>query len=291
MIKSNRIIEGMKEKIILWAQENDDIRVVFFIGSRARSEHPGSEYSDLDLFIVTDNYEVYLSNQRWIERFGTVLFAETGRTAGNDPELMVVYENFQGIDFVFIPTLVIKGIYNEPELPEVFLRGFETWIDKEDISDLLIRLAEDQKNHLLFPRKPSQEEFEQVIKSFLFVAYYIGRVLYQNDLWLAKARENDLRSRILQMIEWHARSLHNWSLDVWHMGKYMETWAEDNILERIPKIYSGYSKESSQIALEECVYLFEMMACEVAAACNYPLDNYIFEKTKEFLDKTRCLTT
>jgi aminoglycoside 6-adenylyltransferase len=289
IMKTNHILEAMKERILAWAHANDDIRMVILVGSRARSEHPGSEYSDLDLFVFTDQYESYLSNQRWIENFGTVLLAETGKTAGNDPELMVVYEGFQGIDFVFIPAHVIKEIHHARELPEIFVRGFEIWIDKEEVSALLTRLVEDQKLQILKPKQPSQEEFSRAIKSFLFSAYYVGRILYQNDLWLAKARQNDLNYRVLQMLEWHARSQHNWSLDVWHMGKYMETWAEKTILERIPKIYSGYAIEQSQIALKECANLFEMMAHEVAVACNYSLDDTIFEKTKAFLDKTRNL--
>lgn len=286
-MKLNPILAEMKENILKWAHEHDDIRLVIVVGSRARSEHPGSEFSDLDLLIFTDNQEFYLSNQDWIERFGTVLFAEKAMNAGQDPELMVVYDNFQGVDFVLIPAGVIKDMNPEQDLPDVFLRGFAVWVDKDDVSALLTRVADEQKHNIFRQKKPSQEEFVHVIRLFLFGAYYIGRVLYQNDLWLAKSREYDLRSLILKMMEWHARSKHNWSLDVWHMGKYIETWAEKPILYRLPQIYAGYAKMPSQIALEECVQLFETMAYEVAEACNYSLDTSVFEKTKLFLDSTR----
>ena len=71
------------------------------------------------------------------------------------------------------------------------------------------------------------------------------------------------------------------------MGKYIETWVEKPILDRLPQIYAGYAKKPSQVALEECVQLFENMAYEVAEACNYSLDTSVFEKTKLFLDSTR----
>ena len=283
-MKMPPILAEMKENILKWAHEQDDIRLVIAVGSRTRSEHPGSKFSDLDLLIFTDNQEFYLSNQDWIARFGTVLFIEKAMSPGpgQDPELMVVYDNFQGVDFVLIPAGVIKHMNPEQDLPDVFLRGFDVWVDKDDVSALLSSVADEQKYNLLRPKKPSQEEFAREIRSFLFCAYYIGRVLYQNDLWIAKSREHDLRGGVLKMMEWHARSKHNWSLDVWHMGKYIEMWAEKPILDRLPQIYAGYAKEPSQLALEECVQLFETMAYEVAEACNYSLDTTVFEKTKLF---------
>ena len=289
MMKMNPILAEMKENILKWAYEHDDIRLVIVVGSRARSEHPGSELSDLDLLIFTDNQECYLSSQDWIARFGTVLFVEKAISPGprQEPELMVLYDNFQGVDFVLLPAGVIQQMNPEQALPEIFLRGFEVWVDKDDVTALLTSLADAQKQNIFRPKKPSQEEFTHVIRSFLFCAYYIGRVLYQNDLWIAKIREHDLRGDLLKMMEWHARSKHDWSLDVWHTGKYIETWAEKPVLVRLPKIFAGYEKVPSQIALEECVQLFETMVYEVAEAGDYSLDAIVFEKTKLFLESTR----
>ena len=288
-MKMNPILAAMKESILKWAYEQEDIRLVIVVGSRARSEHPGSELSDLDLLIFTDNQEFYLSNQDWIARFGTVLFVEKAMSPGprQEPELMVLYDNFQGVDFVLIPAGIINHMSPEQGLPDIFLRGFEVWVDKENVSTSLTSAADAQKQNISRPNKPSQKEFVHVIQSFLFCAYYIGRVLYQNDLWVAKSREHDLHSGVLKMMEWHARSKHDWSLDVWHTGKYIETWAEKHVLDRLPKIFAGYEKVPSQIALEECVQLFETMAYEVAEAGDYSIDTTLFEKTKSFLDSIR----
>lgn len=289
MMKMNPFLAEMKENILEWAHEHDDIRLVIAVGSRAHAEQPASELSDLDLLIFTDNQEFYLSNQDWIARFGTALFVEQAVSPGpgQEPELMVVFDNFQGVDFVLIPAGIIKHMTPEQELPEVFLRGFEIWVDKDAVSDLLTSVADEQKRNIFRSKKPRQDEFAQVVGSFLFCAYYIGRVLYQNDLWIAKSREHDLRGGLLKMMEWHARSKHNWSLDVWHRGKYIETWAEKPVLDRLPEIFAGYANVPSQMALQECVQLFETMAYEVAEAGNYPLDTTAFEKTKLFLDSIR----
>ena len=49
MMKLNPILAEMKENKLIWAHEHDDIRLVIVVGTLARSEHPGSEFSDLDL--------------------------------------------------------------------------------------------------------------------------------------------------------------------------------------------------------------------------------------------------
>ena len=71
------------------------------------------------------------------------------------------------------------------------------------------------------------------------------------------------------------------------MGKYIETWAEKTVLDHLPQLYAGYAKEPSQIALDECVQLFETMAYEVAEAGDYSLEKSVFEKTKLFLASIR----
>ena len=47
-MKLNPILAEMKENILKWAHEHDDIRLVIVVGSRACSEYPGSEFSDLE---------------------------------------------------------------------------------------------------------------------------------------------------------------------------------------------------------------------------------------------------
>lgn len=43
----NRLIENL----VSWAQAQDDIRAAILIGSRARSDHPADEWSDLDVLL------------------------------------------------------------------------------------------------------------------------------------------------------------------------------------------------------------------------------------------------
>jgi aminoglycoside 6-adenylyltransferase len=132
-IRANQDFVELKQRIVEWAILQDDIRLVILVGSRARTENPGSEYSDLDILLFTDAYEAYLLDHKWTENFGQVFLAIEGRTVADNPEIKVVYDHFQGIDFVFAPANMIQFIAQMTELPDIFLRGHSVWLDKEGV--------------------------------------------------------------------------------------------------------------------------------------------------------------
>jgi hypothetical protein len=41
----------LSENLVSWAQAQDDIGAAILIGSRARSDHPADEWSDLDVLL------------------------------------------------------------------------------------------------------------------------------------------------------------------------------------------------------------------------------------------------
>ena len=51
----------IKSKILESAESDEDIKAVIAIGSSTRSDVKADEYSDLDLFIITENTEPWFS--------------------------------------------------------------------------------------------------------------------------------------------------------------------------------------------------------------------------------------
>ncbi len=281
-MSTKQLISGLKQRIIDWATTHDDIRLVMLVGSRAHTEHPGSKYADLDLLLFSDRSDAYVVDRTWMENFGEVLVCREGRTSGNDPELLAVYKGFQGVDFVFIPATAIQDLEAMAELPAIFSRGYSVWLDKEGVTDKIAArmLRQTTRPH---PQKPDEADFQDALNTFLFGMYYVARVLFQKDLWLAKARESELRYTVLKMIEWHACAKHEWSWDVWHMGKYMQDWADPNVIESLPELYSGYSIDESQQALLKTFELFEMLACETASLAGFGFPDNTFKEIKTFV--------
>ena len=61
----DKITEGYNqliERLTAWAQAQENIRIATLIGSRARTDHPADEWSDLDVFIAARDIRVYVDS-------------------------------------------------------------------------------------------------------------------------------------------------------------------------------------------------------------------------------------
>ncbi len=97
------VYNQLLNKFITWAQSQEDIRAAILVGSRARTDHPADEWSDLDLMIFADQPEQYLARTDWMSEIGEVWIALASHTSGNEPEYLVTFAGGYNVDFVFNP--------------------------------------------------------------------------------------------------------------------------------------------------------------------------------------------
>jgi aminoglycoside 6-adenylyltransferase len=71
--------DGLIARFLAWAREQDDLRGVLMLGSRARTDRPADEWSDLDLVLLTTEPQRYLDDDAWLLRFGTPVLTERAR--------------------------------------------------------------------------------------------------------------------------------------------------------------------------------------------------------------------
>lgn len=60
MDKISQGYEELIQRFVQWAERQDDIRLAFVLGSRARTDHPADVWSDLDLAVVTKDIRPYI---------------------------------------------------------------------------------------------------------------------------------------------------------------------------------------------------------------------------------------
>ena len=90
----------MLERFIEWANSNQNIRLTFVWGSRARKINPADEWSDFDLIIVTSNPDELLMSNEWITNIGIPKITFLEDTLCNGKERRVLFNNGLDIDFV-----------------------------------------------------------------------------------------------------------------------------------------------------------------------------------------------
>jgi len=62
MDKTKPSMEQIEQRFTAWAQTQPDIRAAMVVGSRARTDHPADEWSDLDILVITTRPERLLGS-------------------------------------------------------------------------------------------------------------------------------------------------------------------------------------------------------------------------------------
>src|SRR5947209_20478068 len=132
MSHSPRTMTELLERIITWAEGNPDIRAALLVGSRARTEVPADEWSDLDIPLIAANPDHYLSTTGWLQEIGEpwLTFLE-GMIVGGQ-ERRVLFAGGLDVDFALFSPERFRQIVGE--IPAVIARGVRVLVGKDDIA-------------------------------------------------------------------------------------------------------------------------------------------------------------
>jgi aminoglycoside 6-adenylyltransferase len=152
--------------------------------------------------------------------------------------------------------------------------GTRVLVDKDRAAARLARTAVSWPR----PTRPSEREFADVVHTFWGSTFWTAKKLLRGDLWRCTEGGRDVRQLLLQMVEWHARAIHGWDYETWHLGRQIERWAEPRIVQALPFLFSGYDLASQQRALVATANLFQRISEETAArlgfSSNAPYEDY-----------------
>lgn len=253
--------EQLLRRFLIWAGSQDAIRAIIQVGSRTRRDHPADEWADLDLMLYLNQPMDYLSRIDWLEAVAPVWLTVPSRTAGNDPELLVVFRGGYSVDFVFCGVENLAWLRDHVGDDLTFRRGARVLLDRDGLA---AQITWDTPRLPTHPA-PSPDEFRMVCHTFWYLSIYLARQLRRGDLWHVKMREAQLREYLLRMIAWHAGATSQWQADTWHNGRFMSQWADPRALEAIRDIFAIYDAEASRHALFASLRLFGWLARETAA--------------------------
>lgn len=108
-------------------------------------------------------------------------------------------------------------------------------------------------------------------------AVWAAKKAKRGELWIAKSScDGYLKNLILRLIEWHAKSKSD--CDTWHKGRFLERWAEPEVLQELPSTFAGYTLADVQRALLANLLFYERFGREVAHVLGYrfPEEAYSF---------------
>ncbi|MFV0395521.1 MAG: aminoglycoside 6-adenylyltransferase [Coprobacillaceae bacterium] len=254
-----------EDKFKKYAKDNTNIRAALVMGSRARKNHPADQWSDLDILVYCQNPKTELMDASWLDGFGKVVTTVISKTAVGDEERLTLFDGGYQVDTVYYNLEGLQVLADAETIYGALARGAYVIVDKDN---KFINF-EDKNFNLNLKNTINEEPFINLVNMFWFLSMYIAKQALRDNLWTAKNAESDLRNILLQIIEWHEKMNHNDNYDTWYGGKFINEWAQSNIIEDIKNIFSGYSKEEILTETKACMQLFKRLSIEIKENYNY----------------------
>jgi aminoglycoside 6-adenylyltransferase len=284
-------MEDLVERFTTWALNQAEIRSAIIVGSQVRAERPADNMSDLDLAIIVADPSIYLSDTTWLRQFGEPCLTFVESTAdGNFRERRVLFRDGRDVDFSLLPAAVVRQMVEQQipaEIVDVLGRGFRILLDKDGLAERLTDRTRWSENR---PILPSESAWIETSHDFLYHAVWAAKKAKRGELWVAKSScDGYQKNLLLRLIEWHARSKSD--RDTWHKGRFLEHWAEPEILQELPYTFASYVVADVQRALLANLQFYERFGREVASRFGYlfPDEAYSFalDRVKQLIEEDR----
>ncbi len=262
--------EQLIERLIAWAEIEDNIRTVIVIGSRARLDHPADAWSDLDVLIFANDPEPYWASTNWLSHIGTpwLTFLEPTPN-GHGFERRVLFEGGLDVDFVPSPVAELDAMLTQgfpPDIADMIHRGIRILVDKDGFTERL--QATTPKPPAYAP--PTDPQFLNLVNDFWYHTVWTSKHLRRGELWWAKSCcDGYLKNLLRQMLEWHAHASQGAEVDTWMRGRFLEAWADARAVEALPTVFAHYDEEDIWRALLATMKLFHWLAVETADLLGY----------------------
>jgi aminoglycoside 6-adenylyltransferase len=276
----------LEQRIRSWSLSQPAIVAIILVGSRARSDHPADEWSDLDLVVFATSSTSYLDDAAWLSEFGDVLAAMSNSFGRHDREWIALYADgskldvaFLSIDPVTAPTL--QAMLDAFPYPNVLQRGVRVLLDKTGTPTEL-HLPE-----TVTPKSPTQAEFTALSQRLWLDAIRAAKFIRRKDLWRAKQLcDGEMKQHLLTLLEWQA-AVRPGQQDIWYDGRFLNEWADPQAVADLPATFAAYEAADLQRALLATLSLFRRLAREVARQLGYSypveIDQYVHDQIRAML--------
>ncbi|KZM73320.1 hypothetical protein AWN90_32190 [Nocardia terpenica] len=236
-------------------------------GSRARNQRV-DRFSDLDIELIGTAAPALAGDDSWAAPLGNQLVSIHLANEEDDepdwPTYLIVLAGGRKVDLTLAgPERITRMI--EGGLDELYQRGYLVRLDKTGLTDGLPAAAGPPVGS-----GPTELEFVTNEREFWFEATQVPIYIARGDLWPAQLRMAELRSLLLEMLQWHTRLLSTRPVDTWHNGHHIGEWLAPAYRDRLPELFAHHTREDLARALRAATELYADAVAEIAAAHPLP---------------------
>ncbi len=262
--------DDLLTRFIAWAEEAPTVRSAMILGSRARSDHPADEWSDLDVLVFAAEPDSLIRESTWATRLAPHWLTFVERTGdGSAWERRTLYEGGLDVDVAVFPAAGLAALDAElpPALIDVIRRGVRILVDKDGV---LSRVVARPLPSIGLYKQPSEAEFVNLVSDFWYHTLWSAKHWRRGELWWAKSGiDGALKNQLHRMLEWHARATRGADFDTWLRGRFLEEWADPRAVAALPGIFGRYDRADLASALEATMKLYRWLEDETAERWGY----------------------
>lgn len=264
-----RIRDEKLQNIINWAEINSNIRVVLLTSSLVNPLAPVDDLSDLDIELVFENNEKYVENNLWLNNFGTpIAMIEEDETSfdGKHAMKMLLYEDGVKVDFKLYSKSNFVEEIQEKELPYDWDIGYKVLVDKEGLT----RDLKKPSYQASIIKKPTESQFQALLKDFWWDTTYVSKSLKREDLFYAKYMSEQIRENYLtSLIEFYIASQHDWNVTTNKHGRLFKQYLSPEMWTKIEATFSGSDIQENWKALFIMMDLVNEMGIFIAEKLSF----------------------
>jgi len=270
------------------ASTRDDIVSALVFGSQASQADPADQWSDLDIMAFVENPMVFIDNQEWLHRIGTVRIAfAQPNVFGTGIELRMLLERGLDVEFLFLPHAEIAQLMSRNDIADWVRSGNRIIVDKDGRLTALLRAALHQP--VSDETALAESGYRNLVADFFFHVVWTTKKLLRGEILTAKnCCDVYMKELLLRMIVWNVRARETWANPPLHGSRHFEQWADGGIVRDFSSIYAHYDRADILRALTATADLFARVARETAESlpCEYPLhyETHARELMAEYVD-------
>lgn len=255
--------QEMMDLIINVAKEDERIRAVLMVGSRANPNAPKDKYQDYDIAYFVKDVTPFYDNMEWVEKhFGMPIIMQTPETMSLLPPdgdghftYLMIFEDGNRIDLSieFTP-------YIDDGEPAVVL------LDKDGFLPQL-PVPTDQHWHI---KPPTEKLFADCCNEFWWCLNNAGKGIARDELpYTMKMFNEYVRNMLNKMIEWHIGINTDFTVSAGKFGKYFKKYLSPDLYAMYTKTYSDDNYDNLWTSIFTACDLFHTVALFVAEYSGY----------------------
>ncbi|MFX0179524.1 MAG: aminoglycoside 6-adenylyltransferase [Candidatus Hodarchaeota archaeon] len=308
--QKDQLYKDLEENILIWANQQSDIRGAIIVGTRAQKEPLVDKWADLDIVIYTTNPDLLIDNSEWLTNFGEPVLSYILQIPGLSKEHRVLFKSGLEVDFavsLYNKKEYIRLLDQHPEFVDwvdLFGFGWRIILDKDGVLEQIFTILakrERSKPAYMYNSKftymdqniPLENEFLQRISKFLHQFFIVATLLRRGELWNAKSACSDFKGYDLyEFIMWHTFAYqglnHNFEEDLLrniYRKRFFEKWVDQRILNKLYRIYSSYDEDEIWHELLEILKFFDWIAREIADKMEYSYPEEEFRDVKQLIQE------